>query len=276
MRLPWVQLTWEFIDQAAPDVALLLGISENEAIGGLVKMVQWGLGRCPDDRPPSESSGVMDPDAARFICRAAGFTIDPERLVDACERCRPALLERVEGGIRFRGFDRYDTTWRRNRRKGHGLDEDDDDPRGTRGEPARENRGNTAQPARKTQTQTQTQKKPPPAGERAQPELSVVVNNEEPPEGEEDLSTSDGFWVWWQRERERFRQMRREKKRPDGWADWHAAAIADVGETDLNLAACRYLADEHFRDRGWPTAIFMSDGVWRIRARPLEPRRVRS
>lgn len=112
MRLPYLQVAMELIEQAAPDLAVILEWNERTAIGGLLTMIRWGLGRCPDDAPPSANAVVPGPAAARLIAKAAGYDGDPEAFVDACASIRPKpLLERVEGGIRIRGLNRYDEAW---------------------------------------------------------------------------------------------------------------------------------------------------------------------
>ena len=111
MHLPFLQITNEVIDQVAPDLAAMLEWTEEGAGWGLLKAIRWGLGRCPDDAPPSSNATVQGPHAAKLIARAAGYRGDPEAFVDACEQVRPAVLERVQDGVRFRGFDRYDVAW---------------------------------------------------------------------------------------------------------------------------------------------------------------------
>lgn len=68
-----------------------------------------------------------------------------------------------------------------------------------------------------------------------------------------------------------------ELERPPGLADWLIARHAE-GRTDraISDAYVLYLRDEDFRARGWPTAIFLSDKIWRQRMRgPKPPREVR-
>lgn len=112
MRLPYLQLAMEVIEQAAPDLAVALDWTEEAAGWGLVHLFRWGLHRCPDDRPPSESSLVEGPLAARLIANAARWKGDPEALITALAHVKPEpLVERVEGGIRLCGLSRYDAAY---------------------------------------------------------------------------------------------------------------------------------------------------------------------
>jgi hypothetical protein len=116
MRLPYVQVAMEVLEQAAPTLSVMLGKSELEILGGLVKLFGWAISRCPDDRPPSHSAIVPGVAAPLLIARAAGFDGDPELFLEACEAVSPdPLLERVTGGVRICGLSRYDAYWRKNK-----------------------------------------------------------------------------------------------------------------------------------------------------------------
>lgn len=167
MRLPYIQVSMEVLEQAAPTIAVLLQEDEIRILGGLVKMFAWALGRCPDDRPPSASAVVEGPAAAALIAVAASYRGDPERFVEACEAVRPdPLLERVEGGIRVCGPSRYDAAWRKNNKERARAWDDAHPPDsaripgGTAPEPELSGAGLGPEPDRqiKKKTQTQTQK----------------------------------------------------------------------------------------------------------------------
>lgn len=66
-----------------------------------------------------------------------------------------------------------------------------------------------------------------------------------------------------------------ELRQPKGYERWHALATAQVGITALDRAYIRYLEDDAFAAKGWPTAIFMSDEVWSSRTFEEPPRRWR-
>lgn len=168
MRLPFLQVAMEVVDQSAPDLAVLLDADELRVVGGLVRLFKWALGRCPDDLPPSASDVILGPEAPRLIARAAGHAGDPEAFVSACERCQPALLERTEGGIRVRGLDRYDAAWGKSHpdlwrvwkqaQNGARTEPERNRPE-TVPEPERNRDGIGAEPARKTHTHTQIEEK---------------------------------------------------------------------------------------------------------------------
>lgn len=114
MRLPYMQVRMEVLEQSAPDIAVMLKSRESDIGWGLLHLFKWGLGRCPDNAPPSENSLVPGPQAAALIAHAALWKGDPEAFVDACESVSPPLLERATGGIRLRGLKVYDIAWGKN------------------------------------------------------------------------------------------------------------------------------------------------------------------
>ncbi len=117
MRLPYLQIEVEIIEQLAPDLATELEIEESEAGWGTVCLFKWALGRCSEDKPPSASAVVSGPSAAKLVAKSARFRGDPETFLEGCIRSKPAILERVDGGIRIRGLARYDSAWGKNHPK---------------------------------------------------------------------------------------------------------------------------------------------------------------
>jgi hypothetical protein len=117
MRLPYLQLEVEIIEQLAPDLAVELGITEAEAGWGVVCLFKWALGRCSDDLPPSAQSVVSGPHAAELVTKSARFRGDPGAFTEACSRTKPAILEILADGIRIRGMKRYDAAWGKNHPK---------------------------------------------------------------------------------------------------------------------------------------------------------------
>lgn len=114
MRLPFLQVAMEVLEQAAPTLAVLLGEDEDRMLGMLTRFFSWAISRCPEDRPPSASAVVPGPTAALLIARGARYQGDAERFVEACMQVLPdPLLQRVEGGIRICGLSRYDAYWRK-------------------------------------------------------------------------------------------------------------------------------------------------------------------
>lgn len=118
MRLPFLQVAMEVIEQAAPDIAVELGCREDKIGWGLMKLFRWALGRCPDDRPPSVCDVVRGPSAVKLVAAAAGWDGDPEAFVDALARVAPdPLIERTPEGIRVCGLNRYDAAWLKNQKE---------------------------------------------------------------------------------------------------------------------------------------------------------------
>lgn len=115
MHLPYVQVTRDLI-RHAPDLAIIVGVSEAQVGWGLVRLIDWAISRCPEDRPPSASAIVEGPAAEKLIARAAGFSgAAGDAFIRACLEFRPdPILERVPEGIRIRGLRRYDHYWSKN------------------------------------------------------------------------------------------------------------------------------------------------------------------
>lgn len=165
MRLPYLQIAMEIMELAAPDLAVVLDRPESEMGWGLLKVFRWALGRCPDNAPPSTHDVVKGASAARLVAGAANFGGDPEAYVDAlCSVGPDPILERVQGGIRVCGLNRYDQAWLKNQTKEfetkwravlaagrQTLPEPDSNP-------IRNRTGTVSEPRRQTQTQTQIQK----------------------------------------------------------------------------------------------------------------------
>lgn len=112
MHVPFLQVAMEVIDLAAPYLAVELEWEENAALGGLIKMFKWFLGRCPKDAPPSANDVLDGPLAAKHLARAAGYMGDPNAFVAACCRVQPdPVLEKSGDGFRLCGLKRYDPYW---------------------------------------------------------------------------------------------------------------------------------------------------------------------
>lgn len=160
MRLPYLQVAMEVMEQSAPDVAVVLGVDEAKVGWGLLKLFRWALGRCPDDKPPSASDVVKGPAAAKLIAVAARFDGDPDAFVDALASTSPdPLLERRPDGIRVCGLNRYDAAWLKNQPKDVAArwraTLSAETPAESAPEPARNRAGKVAEPAPQIQTQTQ-------------------------------------------------------------------------------------------------------------------------
>lgn len=154
MRLPFLQVAAETWEDAAT-LAGLLSAGEGDAFKLLCDARRWGLGLGPDDQAPT---GVCDsPRASKLLAAACRWPLErADELVEALEDI--GAVEVLGGGrLRIKGMDRYEGTWRKNRRKGHGKDAPEEPPPAPRSSPARVPPGPRSVPDRQTQTQTQTQ-----------------------------------------------------------------------------------------------------------------------
>jgi len=142
MRFPWLQVDADFIAAHAGELGVLLGISRREAIGLAVDLWTWALARARADAPPDGIVTGTGPVPDRLLAGSVGWTGPAEQFSEALIACGMAV--RIDGGYRLTGFDRYKSTWEKNRRRAGGK------PEGNR-------TGTGEEPARKTQTQTQTQ-----------------------------------------------------------------------------------------------------------------------
>lgn len=132
MRLPWLKIAQEIREATAGELATRLyppappeleaqlrahyrveveHLEKSLAGWGIVEVIGWALGRCPENEPPSAHAVVKGPTAAREIARVAGWKGDPEVYVKACAALTFPLLEIVADGVRVRGLDRYDEAW---------------------------------------------------------------------------------------------------------------------------------------------------------------------
>jgi hypothetical protein len=253
VHAPWIQVANELLDQVAPDVGVQLDIDEVAVIGHLNLLVRWALGRCLDSQPPSFNDVVKGANAARLVAAGARFKGDPEQLVTALCECTPALLERVPEGIRVRGLDRYDALWGKNHaEEWRRLKE-------TGAYPARNRPETVPEPV---------PDRPPDADADADPKKKTS-SAEPTDEAVEKLWESICF------RRTQDRQLALEPTKPKKFAAVMKAALAD-GYTDreLQTSHAAYLCDDDFRLKGWPTSLWLSDNIWRPRARIPRPARL--
>lgn len=108
MRLPWIQVDSVVFEQHAPLLARLLGVNQHEALGLLCCLWRWVLCRGSDDAP---SGTVLDSDAVELVEAGAGWEGKRGLLVRSLLRAE--LVEKVDGGLRIRGLDRYAKAWER-------------------------------------------------------------------------------------------------------------------------------------------------------------------
>lgn len=240
MKLPYIQVaaeTWELADQ----LGALLGVHEGIAFKMLCDLYRWGLSLGPADSPPE---GICESARACQLLSAAVKWPVPkaEELVGLLEDL--GLVEVLSGGaLRVRGMDRYHAAWKKNRRRGHGLDDAEEVPTrlppGPRSAPARDPGGTRAGPARQTQTQTQTQSSPSETTEAPPPRFDGV-----------------GFFTWAQDLRAELGAVRERPPHPSKLGAWYSHAMGEVGGDDERLRAGFrvFLADPHWRAKQAPWA----------------------
>jgi hypothetical protein len=133
----------DFIGAHAGDLGALLGISRREAMGLMLDLWTWALARAPEDRPPDGFIAGTGTVPDRLLAGSVGWTGPAEALAQAL--LDVGLMRSEADGYRLTGFERYKSTWEKNRRR-------------TGRKPEGNRTGTGEEPARKTQTQTQTQK----------------------------------------------------------------------------------------------------------------------
>lgn len=271
MRLPYLQVAMEVIEQAAPELSVGLECDEEKAGWGLVKLFKWALGRCPEDRPPSAGAVVKGKNAARLIAQAAGFGGSPDAFVSACEAIAPdPILERVGDGIRICGLDRYDAAWRKSNpakwmewREKYGIAPE---PEQNRSESAPNPPRNGAEPApqKKTQMQTQTHSSSQEEELRNQPRVI------EPPTAEVNAWTGSDFYRFAQGLRQRAGLIAEKWPNLRELDDWWSGCLMTPGVTPK--AMCdgfyRFGQSKHWEktDTPYPFAAFKKHWASWVRA----------
>jgi hypothetical protein len=244
--------------------------------GKLVRLIRGALNRADPDRPPSESDTVAGPLADRILARLAGWTGDPSGFVDACCSCSHPVLERVPGGVRVRGMKRYDSTWAKNKRRGHGLDEAEDSPETSRAGPARVTGGSRSVPGPQDpdpdpdrdldpDPDHRSPPPPPPAAEASETAPDGHAGEASQVSGIAWAPTPRGLWSFILAARAQA-GLPPEPRQPRGFDGWAAAQLAKYGKTAIECAFVDFLGDVDIRKSNRPTAVFMSAGVFDHRA----------
>jgi hypothetical protein len=275
MRLPWEQLAMEVIEVSAPELGAKLypdlepELGEAAAGWGVVHLVKWALARCPEHMPPSASALVPGPTAARQIARAARYRGDPETFIEAAAHLPNPVVEVVPEGIRLRGLDRYDAAWADRHKeewKAYKLVTAAFPP-----EIRRKSAGASPDLRRPApDPDPDAEKEPPPP---ARPPLKLVVVGKKKPLTVEQLTPGQRrWWELMQRGRANAGQLAETAVPPDfpAWADRCDVRELELAQVDHALAL--YLRDGQIRAPGWPTAVFITPGVFeqRLPERPAE------
>lgn len=279
MRVQWVQVAMEVVEESAPDLAVLLETSEAEAGWGLIKLIKWFLGRVPENEYPSMHDLVHGPHAARLIASAAGYKGDSQRYVEALEELAKPILQIMADGVRMRGMNRYDAM----------LDEAEE--RSSKAKKAARARWGTGEPVkpeiehapsiarasseqcssnaprcldRDVDEDSESLKPPPPAD--TPPRAKLVAVEKLPFLTVADLTPRDRTrWKHRQRARRNVGLLR-ETDPPSGWpAFCDELEARKLGDEQVEHSHAMYLRDEHFADRKWPTALWIQPGIWRSR-----------
>lgn len=264
--MPYLQVAMEVLEQIAPDLAVELELEESAVGWGLLKVFRWGLGRCPDDAPPSVNAVVTGPNAARLIVKAAGLKVDPEAFAEACCNVHPEpVLKRTPDGIRLCGLSRYDAAWGKSHKdvwpawKAF-LDEVGPDPRLSRSEcvPKAERKLSESVPNAVPQTQTQIQTHSLPSEEReALAPVSKVPVTLAAPTKPPDSWDGDDFWAWAQSIRQDGGLVAEAK--PGSLSLWFNRALMTEGVTAESLKEAFYAfgEDKHWEKHRYPFSAFM-------------------
>ncbi|MEK7178591.1 MAG: hypothetical protein AAB721_02975 [Patescibacteria group bacterium] len=266
MRLPWEKLLMEVIEVSAPELGAKLypeldpELAEAAAGWGIVHVVKWALARCPDHQPPSANAVVPGLTAALQIARAARYKGDPAEYARVASSMNYPTLEVLPDGIRIRGLDRYDSAWGENHKaewkawKAAHPERYPPDPQGKSAGTPPENRGPDPDPDPDAEKKT-----PPPPSPRSGPKLVVVGKKVRVT----DLKPAAR--VRW----EQIQQGRRnaglvaEADPPGGFPAWSDELDAKgVEPPRLEHALALYLRDQDFKPKLWPTAVFITPGVF--------------
>jgi hypothetical protein len=281
MRLPWEQLAMEVIEVSAPELGDKLypdmepDLAEAAAGWGIVHLVKWALARCPDELPPSASDLVPGPTAARQIARAGRWRGNPEAYVAALAALPDPIVEVRPEGIRLRGLQRYDAAWGDRNKSAWDAYKATHPDKYPPPEPRRKSAGaptgsRPPDPDPDADPERDVERKPPPPSSTGRPKLVVVAKHKKLTVN--DLTPAQlERWEAIQQARER-RDLLRETDPPADFPRWSDAADAEgIVLPRQGHALVLYLRDEHFRERLWPTAVFITDGVFRQRLpEPLE------
>lgn len=275
MHTPWLQIAHEVRTVNAPQLAGELDIGVGDAYLMLADFIGWALHRCPEDRPPSASSLVKGPSAARQIANGMGWRGDAQQLLEALLRLPYGMIEQQPGGegIRIRGLKRYDHHWRKSYPDAARVwdanpgahPQPRETPIGAETAPKpRRNSAETAPPDPDPDPDSKKVTTPPtpPSFETDAPPL------EPPPLGEKEIS---GCWEAIQANRDRAR-LKRESQQPTKFASWYREKRA-AGRSDADIAEAHraFLASKTVRSVGHPTQVFMTEGMCEVRLDNANP-----
>jgi hypothetical protein len=209
---------------------------------------------------------VPGPTAARQIARAARWRGPPDIYVKALAALPKPIVEMLPEGIRMRGLDNYDAAWgERHQREWEAWKAARPDKY-----PPKNRRKSAGSPPDSHRTDPDPDADGEKDGDAGAEKEPHPDSHPHPADDDVEIS-ANACW-------DAFRQLRDENRlsvelrRPAKFDRWHDDAIAE-GYTPRELATAyaAYLLDDDFRLKGHPTALFLSDGIWRVRTRIKPP-----
>jgi hypothetical protein len=150
VRLPWLQIDADGQTRARL-LGRLLGVPEPQGIGIAMALWTWALEMSPE----GDFSGTVNGDA---VLLAAAVSWPTDRAAELVEQLQRVGFVATTPTLRVRGLDRYRRTWEKNRRKKSNRADSGTTVPGTGENP----RGTRAEPARKTETETEKKEDVPP------------------------------------------------------------------------------------------------------------------
>lgn len=251
MGLPYYQLDADFIASTSKLLARRLGQSRREVIGLVADLIVFVVDRTSTEEKPPDGVFV-GPDSVMEIEAGAEWEGAEGELVKALVSV--GIVERLELGHRFKGTDRYREYWEKRRRD-------------------REYREKKAQEAERHRNDVETSSK------RQRSDVEPISKRTEEKRREEkredpndDGARSEVFLDFWNAER--LRRGLKPELAPKSFDERCNTARDDVGCEPLQRAALVFFDDKDFEKAGWPLAVFLSEGVYRKRARdgPIAPK----
>jgi len=233
VRLPWLQIDADGQTRARL-LGRLLGIPEPQGLGIALSLWTWALEMSPD----GDFTGEVHGDA-ELVAAAVSWPIeDSGRLLT--ELCRVGFIARQP--LRVRGLDRYRSTWEKNRRKGHGRD-NQPDSRSTRAGSPRDPLVSRGNPERKTETETEKKELPAPQ-----------------PKRERKLSAAEEFFGWLTATRAAKTKLSDEPLTARGINAAFGRALAAVGRPTLERCYLAFLDEPDGAQKSppWPWRSFLA------------------
>lgn len=260
MGLPWIQMGSEVIEHGAADLAVMLDWDEAHAGWALLKIFDWALKRADPAKPPSQSSDIMGPFAARMVARAGGWQGDPDTFIKACAMLPDPPVTLVDNGVRIHGLKRYDSAWAKNHRPKPDRRAAAPEPTPIRPEAGAEPSRNTPGSAPEDRDRDVDREKRKEAAAAARKNVPAIP---EKPDTPDELWTEDTFVDWMQAKRFHEEGLPVDTKaRRTGVKDLLRTAMMEGFELpDIRNGFVAYGNDPYWKKQGIPINGFVSQ--WR-------------